>query len=142
MEKKQRIAAWLSSGAYAVSFALPANIVEFKGASVTVPGWQAAVMSFAVPDADFGSLPKRVSYVLLACPANVLMILGIFLLLRGRTRWTPWLLGYAVLGQLYWLTGVVLSTMKIGYWLWLVSGIFLFALSLAARKSSPHPSQA
>ncbi|MBI4249270.1 MAG: hypothetical protein HY611_07190 [Elusimicrobia bacterium] len=142
MEKKQRIAAWLSFGAYAVSFALPASVIELKGASVTVPGWQAALMSFGVPDADFGSLPKRLSYVLLACPANVLMIFGIFLLLRGRARWTPWLLGYAVLGQLYWLTGGVLSTLKIGYWLWLVSGMFLLALSLAARKNSSNPSQA
>ena len=142
MGKRQRIAAWLSTGAYAVSFALPANVIEFKGASVTTPGWQAALMIFGVPDADFGSLPKRLSYVLLACPANVLMIFGIFLLLRGRTRWTPWLLGYAVLGQLYWLTGGILSTMRIGYWLLLVSGIFLFALSLAARRNSPNPSPA
>lgn len=127
-ERAQKVLLGATATVYLLSFLLPANVVYFGenlAWSTASTGWDSALHFYwAIP-----SIP----FLLVAAPANLLILAAGVLLLRRRPFYTPYLTGYALLGQLIWLTEHATIRFKAGYWLWLVSGAAFFALSVAAR---------
>jgi hypothetical protein len=128
LEKRIRFAALIAAVLYGASFPLPANVVYF-GEHLEFSTASSGVVSAVM----FTDAIKDVPSLLLTAPTNLLIIAAFALFWRRRYDSLPYLGGYALLGQLFWLTKSQYISFTIGYWIWLASGVVLFAVSVAAR---------
>ncbi len=121
---------------FVISFSLPAIEMHLVGPLVgpttsKIPGYEAAwdVMIWPLRN------PPRdlVLRLVLIWPTNFLLATGFVSVFLDKTKYAKYLVAYAVAGQSYW--GVLLHLhAEIGYWLWLLSGISLFVITVFAAR--------
>jgi len=113
------------------SFLLPA----VKASVTDLPGYQAAWNIITFPFREPPDSICRVLILVLIWPTNFLILTTSLFLLAGKPARVNFLAGYGLAGQLYWLfdPDVQVSEFGIGYWVWLISGIVLFMISILAR---------
>jgi hypothetical protein len=117
---------------YLLSFLFPAatTVCGYKGCQGYEAAWDLLLLPFKNP-AHVAEHPFR---ALLAWPSNPLLVAAFVLLSLGRPAYTPYLMAYALAGQLYWwlLSGFELREIGFGYWLWLAAGAGLSLTSIFA----------
>ena len=134
----KKLAAGVALIIFVISFFLPATEIGFmiEGVPVNykVPGYEAArnlmILPFANPPRD----PWSVLRLVLAWPANFLLATGFVLVFLDKTKYAKYVVAYAVAGQSYWGVASEIRYWLIGYWMWLLSGISLFIITVFAAR--------
>jgi hypothetical protein len=139
MPRQLRLAAAAAFMVFAGSFFLPAAKV-----SVTdLPGYKAAWTVLCSPFRDPPQSLLRLFCVLIAWPANLALLAAFLLAFMGKWKAMRYPAAFGVAGQLYWLISDEghISDYGIGYWVWLFSGIALFAISMASGARIARPAE-